>query len=90
MVILESFSMGIPVVASRLGTMGELIQDGVNGQLFEPGNANSLRSVVERLQVDSIARQNMSAGARRSWETHYAPETNFVLLRGIYERVAGS
>lgn len=90
MVILESFSMGIPVIASRLGTMGELIQDGVNGLLFEPGNPNSLRAVVERLRDDPKARQNMSAGARSSWETHYAPETNFVLLREIYEGVARS
>jgi len=87
MVILESFSVGTPVVASRLGTMAELIQDGDNGRLFEPGEPASLRSAVQGVLGNPEAWAAMSAGARRSWETHYAPETNFVLLREIYEGV---
>nr|MCU0717466.1 glycosyltransferase family 4 protein [Pirellula sp.] len=38
----EAFAQGIPVIASRLGTMIELVDNGRNGFLFEPGNANEL------------------------------------------------
>ncbi len=47
-VILEAFVTGTPVVVSRLGGMGELVADGVNGFQFEPGNAKSLARVLQR------------------------------------------
>jgi glycosyltransferase involved in cell wall biosynthesis len=48
-VILEAFAHRTPVLASNLGGMAELVQDGVNGLLFEPGNANSLAQQLSRL-----------------------------------------
>jgi len=47
-VILEAFVNGTPVVASRLGGMAELVTDGVNGFLFEVGNAKDLTHVLQR------------------------------------------
>ncbi|MEK7391932.1 MAG: glycosyltransferase [Fibrobacterota bacterium] len=87
MVILESFCVGTPVIASRLGTMGELIKEGVNGRLFEAGVPSSLRSVVEGVLGNDEDWRRMSSGARRSWEEQYAPDRNFLLLREIYEGV---
>src|SRR5262249_49625513 len=40
---------GTPVVASRIGGIPELVQDGRNGLLFEPGNADDLCRVLSRL-----------------------------------------
>jgi glycosyltransferase involved in cell wall biosynthesis len=48
-VILEAFAHRTPVIASNLGGMAELVRDGVNGLLFEPGNANSLAKQLSRL-----------------------------------------
>lgn len=47
-VIYESLSHGVPVIASNLGGIGELIKDGHNGWLFEAGNKNSLIGVIEK------------------------------------------
>lgn len=51
-VILEAFAHRTPVIASNLGGMAELVQDGVNGLLFEPGNPASLASQLDRLVQD--------------------------------------
>ena len=48
-VIKEAFAAGVPVVASNLGGMAELVEDGRNGLLFEAGDATGLRRVIARL-----------------------------------------
>ena len=48
----EAFVCGAPVITANLGGMAELVQDGVNGLLFEPGNATSLRACARRLLED--------------------------------------
>jgi glycosyltransferase involved in cell wall biosynthesis len=47
--ILEAFVYRIPVIASNLGGMAELVQDGVNGLLFTPGSAADLARQLQRL-----------------------------------------
>jgi len=46
MTIREAFACGKPVIASRLGAMAEIIEDGRTGLLFEPGNAQELTEKV--------------------------------------------
>jgi GT2 family glycosyltransferase/glycosyltransferase involved in cell wall biosynthesis len=48
-VIKEAFAAGVPVVASNLGGMAELVHDGQDGLLFSPGDAADLRRVILRL-----------------------------------------
>jgi GT2 family glycosyltransferase/glycosyltransferase involved in cell wall biosynthesis len=48
-VIREAFAAGVPVVASRLGGMAEMVRDGVDGLLFMPGDAADLARVLRRL-----------------------------------------
>jgi GT2 family glycosyltransferase/glycosyltransferase involved in cell wall biosynthesis len=48
-VIKEAFAAGVPVVASNLGGMAELVEDGRNGLLFNAGDQDDLRRVVLRL-----------------------------------------
>jgi GT2 family glycosyltransferase len=48
-VIKEAFAAGLPTVASNLGGMAELVQDGRSGLLFTPGDAADLRRVLRRL-----------------------------------------
>lgn len=47
-VIYESFQSGVPVIASRIGGIPELVEDGQNGLLFEPGRVESLREALQR------------------------------------------
>jgi glycosyltransferase involved in cell wall biosynthesis len=48
-VVLESMRSGTPVIASRIGGLSELIKEGQNGFLFEPGNIEELRKILESL-----------------------------------------
>lgn len=48
-VVLESMSHGTPVIGSRIGGIAELIQEGFNGYLFAPGNADELKVILQRL-----------------------------------------
>jgi glycosyltransferase involved in cell wall biosynthesis len=48
----EARLAGVPVVASRLGGMEELVRDGVDGALFEPGDAGDLARVIRGLFED--------------------------------------
>jgi len=47
-VVVEALASGVPVVASRVGGVPELVQEGVNGHLVEPGSATSLADALHR------------------------------------------
>jgi glycosyltransferase involved in cell wall biosynthesis len=51
-VVLEAFAAGVPVIASDLGGLSELVVDGQNGLLFRAGDATALRGAIERLAAD--------------------------------------
>jgi glycosyltransferase involved in cell wall biosynthesis len=51
-VVLEAFAAGVPVLASDLGGLAEIVRPGENGELFRPGDATSLRAAVERVADD--------------------------------------
>lgn len=64
--IYESFAAGTMVVASRCGGIPELVRDGVNGALFEPGRADQLASILDRLVENPSMVRRISRAAQRS------------------------
>lgn len=58
--VLESMAVGLPVIASKVGGIPELIEDEVNGLLVKPGDAEALASAVIRLMSDRDLRVQMS------------------------------
>jgi glycosyltransferase involved in cell wall biosynthesis len=65
LVIREAFAAGLPVVASNLGGMAEMVSDGHNGLLFEPGDAADLRRVLHRLLDEPGLLERLRAGIAR-------------------------
>jgi glycosyltransferase involved in cell wall biosynthesis len=67
-----AFGLGVPVVATRTGGMDEVVEDGVTGFLFEPGDVNGLRQAIVRFfhQGQSpLFRQNiLDHQSRFSWQ----------------------
>lgn len=61
-VIREAFAAGRPVVASRLGALPESVEDGVDGLLFDPGDAADLAAVLTRLQREEGLLARLVAG----------------------------
>jgi glycosyltransferase involved in cell wall biosynthesis len=51
-VVLEAFEAGVPVIASDLGGLAEVVRDGENGLLFEAGSIAALRAAIQRIAGD--------------------------------------
>ncbi len=84
MVAVEAFANGLPVIASRLGAMAEIVRDGETGLLFEAGNADDLAQKIAWAEDNPAAMRVMGANARREYEAKYTPETNYRQLMTIY------
>lgn len=89
LVIAEAFAAGLPIIASRLGAMAELIADGHTGKLFAPGNAAELASTVEWVYLRPEHMQRMRISARAEYEQKYTAEANYARLMSIYEAALG-
>jgi glycosyltransferase involved in cell wall biosynthesis len=85
-VAVESFSCGVPVIASRIGVPGEIVTDGVTGLLFNPGDPLDLASKVRWAWDHPEEMSQMGANARREYEQKYTAERNYEMLMSVYER----
>ena len=84
--VVEAFATGLPVLASRLGTSTELIDDGVNGVHFNAGDADDLVRKVEWAleHVDAVAA--MGRAGRVAFEANYSAEAAKAPLLDVYRR----
>ncbi len=85
MTIAEAFACGLPVVASQLGAMAEIVEDGRTGLLFEPGNPEDLAARVEWAWAHPQEMRRMGRAARQEFEQKYTAEKNYQMLVQIYE-----
>lgn len=83
--IVEAFSCGLPVIASRLGSLPNIVHDGVTGLLFEPSNPTDLARKIAWAQAHPIEMMRMGRAARAEYEAQYTPERNHEILMDIYE-----
>jgi glycosyltransferase involved in cell wall biosynthesis len=88
-VIVEAFAMGTPVIASNMGAMAELVDNGRTGLHFKPGDPVDLAANVERLAADPPLRKQMHVAARQEYELNYTAESNYRALLAIYEQALG-
>ena len=72
MVILEAMAVGLAVAASRVGGIPDLVEDDVNGVMFDPENAASIQSAVSKLLTDPGYAERLAAeGNKRAKERHH-------------------
>jgi glycosyltransferase involved in cell wall biosynthesis len=62
--LLEAMAHGRAVVATNVGGMPELVEDGYTGILVEPGDPKALRAAIERLLADAELRESLGRAAR--------------------------
>ena len=86
--VIEAFARGTPVLASRLGAMAELVDDGRTGLLFTPGDAADLAAKTRTLLADPARLARMREEARLKYEQKYTADVNYDMLTAIYERAA--
>lgn len=80
----EAFSAGLPVIASRLGTLEEILAGERSGWLFRPKDAADLARVVRAAWSDQEALRRKGAEARSQYESSYTQPVNYRILMGIY------
>ena len=84
MVIPEAFGCGLPVIASRIGSLASLITPGTNGLLLKPQNAEDIRVQVATLVSTPGLISQLRLGARQTYESTYRPSENASVLHRIY------
>tara|TARA_R100000365_G_C2748060_1_gene78762 strand:- start:480 stop:1655 length:1176 start_codon:yes stop_codon:yes gene_type:complete len=85
MTVVEAFAAGLPVIASNIGSLGEVVTPGRSGAHFTPGNAADLaRKVRELFDIPEML-ERLGSGARAIYEAHYTPEANLRQLERIYD-----
>ena len=85
--ILEAMCFGCPSVATRVGGIPEVVEDGVSGLLVPPGDAAGLARAVEALIADPTRRAAMGAAARRRAMDRFSADVIVPRYEAIYRRV---
>ena len=88
MTVLEAFACGVPVVASDLGGLSELIDPGVDGDLVPPNDAEALAAALERLTTRPAAALALGQAARAKAEHDFSCSRHLQRLSEIYEEAA--
>jgi len=83
----EAMGHGIPVIGSRLGAVADLVQDGVDGLLFEAGNATELARQVHKLWQDPALAGRMGQAARDKAMAQWGPQRHAAEVLAVYEGV---
>ena len=83
--LVEAFACGLPVIASRIGALAELVRDGETGLLFEPGNPRDLADKMAWALAHPELTAAMGRNARAQYETEFSAEVNYRRLMEIYQ-----
>lgn len=83
--LVEAFGCGLPVIASRIGALAELVEDRVTGLLFEPGDPASLADTMRWALEHPAEMAAMGKAARAHYEANFTAERNYQQLLAIYE-----
>ena len=85
MVILEAFAAGTPVIASRIGSLPDIVEDGVVGLLAEPGDADQLGERFAWAINRPAEVAEVGARARERYVSRYRGATHLAALLDIYQ-----
>lgn len=81
---LESFQFSKPVIASNLGSLPELVEDGVNGYLFKAGNAVDLTEKIKRLDNEELVKK-MGKESKSKLENKFSSSAHYKELISLFK-----
>jgi glycosyltransferase involved in cell wall biosynthesis len=88
--VLEAMAAGVPVVATRVGGVPELVGDGVTGLLVEPGSDDALADAVLQLLEQPDRARQMGVAARERARGAFSLDSAMRRIADLYEEVAGA
>ncbi|HZO97875.1 MAG TPA: glycosyltransferase family 4 protein [Gaiellaceae bacterium] len=86
--VVEALAVGTPVIATRTGGVAEVVRDGENGLVVEPGDTAALEAAIRRFFADGALAERLRANAAPS-VAGYAPERVYERLERILLEAAG-
>lgn len=86
-VVIEALASGLPIIASSVGGIPEVVIHGKNGYIIEPGDSQSLAEYILSLAGDPELRQTMSERSRRRAAEHYSTEVAFGRLESLFDEI---
>ena len=86
MAVLEAMSYGMAIVTTNAGGIPQLIEDGADGYLCEPGNVEQISERLAGLLEDADKRKQLGEHARRKAEEDYSMEHHMGRLFSVYEK----
>ncbi len=84
LVVVEAMAVGVPSVASDRGSFPELIEDGVDGVLVEPGSASALATVLQDIETRPERYKELGRSAQQKYAQRFSPKRNVEQLADIY------
>jgi N-acetyl-alpha-D-glucosaminyl L-malate synthase BshA len=87
---LEAMACGVPVVASRIGGLPELVQDGVNGFVLDLDDLDGMARATLQLMTDSALHERTAEGARRTAEDSFCDSKIVPRYEAYYSEVVTS
>lgn len=89
-VILEAMGAGVPIVATSVGGIPEMLTDGQTALLVEPDNPQSFAAALARLLQSPALGRDCAQAAQRVLETTFSPQTYVKELSSIYREILAS
>jgi glycosyltransferase involved in cell wall biosynthesis len=86
--VLEAMALGRPVVASNVGGLAELIDDGISGLLVAPRNVDALTSAIRRVLSDQDLAARLGREARRRVSEQFGESTMLDRIENVYRECA--
>jgi glycosyltransferase involved in cell wall biosynthesis len=84
MALLEAMAAGLPVVATRVGAIPEVVREGIDGFLVEPGDVESLAARLKGLLRDPGAARAMGEAGRAAVAGRFSVDQSLERVRGLY------
>jgi glycosyltransferase involved in cell wall biosynthesis len=89
LVLIEAFAHSVPVIATRIGAIADVVREGETGLLFEINNRADLSAKVSELEVNPARLAAMGEAARHEYEAMYSARAVAQQLRAVYTRAIG-
>jgi glycosyltransferase involved in cell wall biosynthesis len=87
MAVLEGMALGLPIIATRVGAIPEVIEDGREGLLIEAGDVPALADCLLRIDGDPKLRSRLGNAGRARIAESFSLETMAERVAGIYEEL---
>lgn len=85
--VVEAAAAGLPIVASNVGGIPEIIEHGVNGLLVPPGDPQALAAAIQELIDDPERAKRLGEAARRTAFERFSAEAMAAAYMDLYERL---